>query len=102
MAEELKPKMEMPVALGLTVLVCEVRTGGVLHPLTRYDQAPGKPMQVASGSRHAPRGLDVLREALQLCAATCQGMQWDRYEQQKEGTDKTDRIDGPEAGKEGA
>lgn len=69
--DALKPKMEVPNRLGLAVLVCEVRTGGVLWPLTRYDKPEAGPMRVTSGRGKSPQGLDVLREAAELCLATC-------------------------------
>jgi len=71
MHDDLKSKMEVPQRLGLAVLVCEVRTGGTLWPLTRYDKAEAGRLQVTSGRQAAPQGLDVLREAAEMCLTTC-------------------------------
>ena len=58
-------KTELPAEMA--VIVCDVRTGNQLWPLTRIDRRQDGHVQFTSGAVNAPLGLTMLKEAFELC-----------------------------------
>ena len=65
MTDELKRKMELPAHIA--VLVCEVRSGGALWPISRVDIRSDDHAAFESGAANAPKIIAAL-EKTHACA----------------------------------